>query len=162
MNRGLAASSCPRLCWAEVGWPWRPTVTASFMRPHPCSVDSAPQSLDHLHLSVQKSVKMKAVLQSWIHHLRWTPSDVPISQMGKLRPGDMQHFAHSYKQKKETGWDFTLGLPDLVWNTATYWFSVLHTSALGSWFLEIFQYMKIQGFKLGHLKFFIWLLNLVK
>lgn len=88
-------------------------------------------------------------------------SDVSISQVGKLRPGDVQHFAHSYKQNGMDS-DFILSLPDLIWNTATYWFSVLHTSALRSWFLEFFQFMKIQSFKLGHLKFFIWLLNLVK
>lgn len=79
-------------------------------------------------------------------------SDVPISQVGKLRPRAMQHFAHSYKQKG-TAWDFILGLLDLIWNTATYWFSVPHTSTFRSWFVEFFQFMKIPSFKLGHLKF---------
>lgn len=70
----------------------------SLMRPHSCSVELPPCSLDHLPM--QRSRRMKALQHSWIRILTKTPNDVPISQLAKLRPRDTKHFAHSCKHRK--------------------------------------------------------------
>lgn len=88
-------------------------------------------------LSVQKSVKMKAccklhprshINSQWCSH--FTSGNAEARRHAALCPS---------LQRKEMGWNFILGLLDLIQNTATYWFSVLHTSAFRSWFLEFFS-----------------------